>query len=144
MFVSYFERENISWVNCTHGVNGRNPTELNSMDIIETCDKIFGKEKILIAVISAHLLTNLEWVAGFNSYKNYPTITHGCIPNEIGTLYNIRFILDTFEVRSNIVNLAVPDGIVYSTYIFEPKIEKGGPFIEIKSEVINLRSTLSY
>lgn len=144
-----FNRYNTTWFTCTHGVNGKFPTEITSTDILEGVNNELGKERVVIGIVNPCLLSNLHAVAGFTSYS---CLNNGIIEtlfnNEIGVLGNIRFIMDSSDLTFILDDLAVPDGLVYSTFFFtidevHAKPDETSQYKIIIDKVFNLRSTLS-
>lgn len=103
-----------SFVNCTAGVNGDNPTEITRADVEETVrtllnndaytimDNIEGEDKFgtapirdaYFALCSTQLTGNLDGVAGFVHKNQYPAPADA-LRSEWGSIGNLRFLVSS-------------------------------------------------
>lgn len=103
-----------SFINCTAGVNGDNPTEITRTDVDEVVrallnndaytvmDNIEGDDKFgtapvrdaYFALASTQLSGNLDAVAGFIHKNQYPDPKEG-LRSEWGSIGNLRFLLSS-------------------------------------------------
>jgi N4-gp56 family major capsid protein len=114
-----------SFINCTGGVNGDNPTEITRVDVdtvVQTLmtnnaytimDNIEGEDKFGTAPVrdayfalgSTHLIGNLDAVAGFIQKNQYPSPMNA-LASEWGAIGNLRFLLSSIgSVTNNASNL---------------------------------------
>lgn len=146
MKLPYFDRSNVSFVNCTGGSNGKLPTQLSSCDIIETANKFFGSEEPIIGLMSPHLIHSLSCVNHFLLYPN--TVKSTLFENEIGVLGNIRFIVDDTIEGWSYYNESLPDGISYSIFLLSLdkiySVQDESDFTYVADNIVDLRSTLFY
>lgn len=115
-----------SFVNCTGGVNGDNPTEVTRSDVDEVVrtllnndaytimDNIEGADKFgtapvrdaYFAMASTNLSGNLDLVNGFIQKNQYPAPMEA-LRSEWGAIGNLRFLLSSIgSVTANASNLA--------------------------------------
>jgi N4-gp56 family major capsid protein len=103
-----------SFINCTGGANGDNPTEITRSDvdtIVRTLlnnnayaimDNIEGEDKFgtapvrdaYFALCSTNLTGNLDNVAGFIQKNNYPAPMNA-LKSEWGSVANLRFLVSS-------------------------------------------------
>jgi N4-gp56 family major capsid protein len=103
-----------SFINCTGGVNGDNPTEITRSDVDEVVrtlldnntytimDNIEGEDKFgtapvrdaYFALCSTHLTGNLDNVAGFIQKNQYPAPMNA-LRSEWGAIGNLRFLISS-------------------------------------------------
>ena len=103
-----------SFINCTGGTNGDNPTELTRSDVDEVIktladndaytisDNIQGEDRFGTAPVrdayfalgSTKLIGNLEGVQGFIAKAQYPSPMHA-LREEWGSVSNLRFLLSS-------------------------------------------------
>lgn len=122
-----------SFINCTKGTNGDNPTEINRSDvdaIIRTLagnnaytisDNIEGEDKFGTAPIrdayfalgNTDLIGNLENTEGFIAKAQYPSPMHALRP-EWGSVSNLRFLLSSIGSITQNASLAGND--VYNIF----------------------------
>lgn len=114
-----------SFINCTAGVNGDNPTEITRTDVDTTVrsllnndaytimDNIEGEDKFgtapirdaYFALASTQLSGNLDAVAGFVHKNQYPD-PKDALRSEWGSIGNLRFLLSSIgSVTANGSNL---------------------------------------
>lgn len=114
-----------SFINCTAGVNGDNPTEITRTDVDTTVrallnndaytimDNIEGEDKFgtapvrdaYFALASTQLSGNLDAVAGFIHKNQYPD-PKDALRSEWGSIGNLRFLLSSVgSVTANGSNL---------------------------------------
>ena len=147
-----------SFINCTGGVNGDNPTEITRSDVdsvIRTLlnndaqsimDNIEGQDKFgtapirnaWLAMCSTNLTGNLDAVAGFVHYSQYPQPTNA-FPSEWGAIGNIRFLISSIgsvspnasALGNNVYNIFVAANEAYAcidqdgysaSFIYRPPI----------------------
>lgn len=103
-----------SFINCTGGVNGDNPTEITRSDVDEVVrtlldndaytimDNIEGEDKFgtapvrdaYFALCSTRLTGNLDAVAGFIHKNQYPSPMNA-LRSEWGSIGNLRFLISS-------------------------------------------------
>ena len=103
-----------SFINCTGGVDGDNPTEITRSDIdtvirallnnnaYTIMDNIEGEDKFgtapvrnaYFALCSTNLTGNLDNVAGFINQSNYPAPMNA-LKSEWGSVANLRFLISS-------------------------------------------------
>ena len=103
-----------SFINCTGGTNGDNPTEITRSDvddIIRTladnnaytiADRIIGEDRFgtapvrdaFFALCSTQLIGDLENVSGFIAKAQYPSPMHA-LREEWGSVSNLRFLVSS-------------------------------------------------
>ena len=108
-----------SFINCTGGVNGDNPTELTRSDVDEVVrtllnndaytimDNIEGEDKFgtapvrdaYFALASTQLTGNLDAVAGFIHKNQYPSPMNS-LRSEWGSIGNLRFLVSSIGSRT--------------------------------------------
>lgn len=114
-----------SFINCTGGVNGDNPTEITRFDVdtvVSTLmsnnaytitDNIEGEDKFgtapvrnaFFAMASTSLIGNLDQVSGFIQKNQYPSPMNA-LYSEWGAIGNLRFLLSSIgSVSPNASNL---------------------------------------
>ena len=114
-----------SFINCTGGVNGDNPTEITRSDVDEVVrtllnnnaytimDNIEGEDKFgtapvrdaYFALCSTQLTGNLDNVAGFIQKNQYPAPMNA-LRSEWGAIGNLRFLISSIgSVTLNASNL---------------------------------------
>jgi len=114
-----------SFINCTGGVNGDNPTEITRSDVDEVVrtllnndaytimDNIEGEDKFgtapvrdaYFALCSTQLTGNLDAVAGFIHKNQYPSPMNA-LRSEWGSIGNLRFLVSSIGSKtSNASNL---------------------------------------
>lgn len=114
-----------SFINCTAGVNGDNPTEITRTDVdtvVRTllnnnaytmADNIEGQDKFgtgpvrnaYWALCSTNLTGNLDAVNGFIHYSQYPSPMNA-LNSEWGAIGNLRFLVSSIgSVTANASNL---------------------------------------
>lgn len=114
-----------SFINCTGGVNGDNPTEITRSDVdtvVRTLlnnnaytilDNIEGQDKFgtapvrdaYFALCSTNLTGNLDSVAGFIQKNQYPSPMNA-LQSEWGAIGNLRFLVSSIgSVTANASNL---------------------------------------
>jgi len=123
-----------SFINCTGGVNGDNPTEITRSDIDEVTkglknnnaetilDNIEGKDKFgtapirnaYFAMCSTNLIGNLDNVAGFVQVNQYPSPMQA-LESEWGAVGSVRFLVSSIgSVTPNVSGLGAD---VYNIFI---------------------------
>ena len=114
-----------SFINCTGGVNGDNPTEITRSDVdtvvrsllnnnaYTIMDNIEGEDKFgtapvrnaYFALCSTNLTGNLDNVAGFIQINQYPAPMNA-LRSEWGAIGNLRFLISSIgSVSPNASNL---------------------------------------
>lgn len=122
-----------SFINCTGGVNGDNPTEISRSDVdvvvrtllnnnaytimstIEGQDK-FGTAPVrnaYFALCSSNLTGNLDAVQGFIHNSQYPG-QQSVLPEEWGSIGNLRFLISS--IGSVTVNASALGANVYNIF----------------------------
>lgn len=122
-----------SFINCTGGVNGDNPTEMTRSDIDEVIrtlvsnnaytimDLIEGEDKFgtapvrdaYFALANSNLIGNLENVAGFTAKNQYPSPMNA-LRSEWGAVSNLRFLVSS--IGSAIANASANGATVYNVF----------------------------
>lgn len=122
-----------SFINCTNGSNGDNPTELTRADIdtiIRTlagnnaytiADNIEGEDRFGTAPVrdayfalgSTDLIGDLENVQGFIAKAQYPSPMHALRP-EWGSISNLRFLLSS--IGSSTASASLLGATVYNIF----------------------------
>lgn len=103
-----------SFINCTGGTNGDNPTEITRADIDETVQALLGNNAYTImdnirgedrfgtapvrnayfALASTDLVTSLDGVSGFIQVNQYPAPMNA-LQSEWGAVGNLRFLISS-------------------------------------------------
>jgi len=122
-----------SFINCTNGSNGDNPTNITRDDIdviVRTlagnnaytiADNIEGEDKFgtapvrdaYFALASTDLIGDLEAVSGFIPKAQYPSPMHALRP-EWGSVSNLRFLLSS--IGSTTANASLLGATVYNIF----------------------------
>ena len=123
-----------SFINCTNGLNGDNPTEITRPDVdnvVRTLrgnnaysflSGIDGENKFGTAPVRdayfglghTDLIGQLDAVSGFIQKWNYPTVTSTLDP-EWGTIANVRFLLSS--IGSITANASMLGANVYNIFV---------------------------
>lgn len=122
-----------SFINCTGGVNGDNPTEITRSDVnavvqtllnnnaytitdnIEGADK-FGTAPVrnaYFALCSTQLTGNLEAVSGFTQVNQYPSPMNA-LQSEWGAIGNLRFLVSS--IGSSVANASANGNTVFNIF----------------------------
>ncbi len=122
-----------SFINCTGGVNGDNPTEITRSDVdtvvrsllnnnaytimdnIEGADK-FGTAPVrnaFFALCSTQLTGNLDAVSGFIQVNQYPAPMNA-LQSEWGAIGNLRFLISS--IGSSVANSSANSNTVYNIF----------------------------
>lgn len=122
-----------SFINCTGGVNGDNPTNLTSTDVDEVVatllnnnaytimDNIEGEDKFgtapvrdaYFALCSTSLTKNLNGVNGFIQKNQYPAPMEA-LRSEWGAVGNLRFLISS--IGSSVANASMLGATVYNIF----------------------------
>jgi N4-gp56 family major capsid protein len=122
-----------SFINCTGGVNGDNPTNITRSDVgtvVRTLldnnaytilDNIEGKNEFgtapvrdsYFALCSTHLTSDLENVSGFLQKAQYPG-GYEPLPSEWGNVGNLRFLVSS--IGSQFVNASANGNTIYNIF----------------------------
>ena len=122
-----------SFINCTGGVNGDNPTELTRSDVDEVVttllsnnaytimDNIEGEDKFgtapvrdaYFALCSTDLIGNMDNVAGFIQKNQYPSPMNA-LRSEWGAIGNLRFLVSS--IGSQTPNSSAMGNNVYNIF----------------------------
>jgi N4-gp56 family major capsid protein len=122
-----------SFINCTGGVNGDNPTEITNSDVntvVQTLlgnnaytimDNIEGEDKFgtspirnaFFALCSTDLTSDLNNVAGFVQVSQYPSPMNA-LRSEWGAIGNLRFLISS--IGSSAANASSNGNTVYNIF----------------------------
>lgn len=122
-----------SFINCTGGVNGDNPTELTRSDVDEVVttllsnnaytimDNIEGEDKFgsapvrdaYFALCSTQLIGNMDNVPGFIQKNQYPAPTNA-LRSEWGAIGNLRFLVSS--IGSQVANASALGANIYNIF----------------------------
>lgn len=123
-----------SFINCTGGVDGDNPTELSRSDVdtvirallnnnaVTLMDLIEGEDKFgtapvrdaYFALCSTQLTGNMENVAGFLAKNQYPAPMNA-LRSEWGSISNLRFLISS--IGSYSPNASSNGNDVYNIFV---------------------------
>lgn len=122
-----------SFINCTGGVNGDNPTEITRSDVdtvvrallnnnaYTIMDNIEGENKFgtapvrnaYFALCSTQLTGNLDAVQGFTQVNQYPAPMNA-LQSEWGAIGNLRFLISS--IGSSVPNASANGNTVYNIF----------------------------
>ena len=122
-----------SFINCTGGVNGDNPTEITRSDVntvvrallnnnaYTIMDNIEGENKFgtapvrnaYFALCSTQLTGNLDAVSGFTQVNQYPAPMNA-LQSEWGAIGNLRFLISS--IGSSVTNGSALGNNVYNIF----------------------------
>jgi N4-gp56 family major capsid protein len=122
-----------SFINCTGGVNGDNPTEITNSDVntvVQTLlgnnaytimDNIEGEDKFgtspirnaFFALCSTDLTSDLNNVSGFVQVSQYPSPMNA-LRSEWGAIGNLRFLISS--IGSSAANASSNGNTVYNIF----------------------------
>lgn len=122
-----------SFINCTGGVNGDNPTEITRSDVdtvvrallnnnaYTIMDNIEGENKFgtapvrnaYFALCSTQLTGNLDGVAGFTQVNQYPAPMNA-LQSEWGAIGNLRFLISS--IGSSVANASANGNSIYNIF----------------------------
>jgi len=123
-----------SFINCTGGINGDNPTNITRSDVDKVVrallnnnaytilDNIEGEDKFgtapvrdaYFAMCSTNLTGNLDSVAGFIQKNQYPSPMNA-LRSEWGSIGNVRFLISS--IGSVFPNASALNANVYNIFV---------------------------